>query len=94
VNVPVRNDFWVAGDFVITLQTGATQEVLRLVHSPDEASCFGSSTAETIREFVDRRVNSRPGKNPPVIFEVEASTRPQGLWIVHGIQEVEIDSES
>jgi hypothetical protein len=94
VNVTVVNEFWVAGDFVINLATGATQEVLRLATSAGDASAFGLKTATDIKQFVESRVNSRPGKNPAVRFEVVHSERPQGLWIVHGVQEVEIDDES
>lgn len=91
--VRVENHFWVAGDFQITLATGATQEVLHLVHAKEEASTFGLETATNIRDFVSRRVNSRQGSNPVIKFELEPSERPQGLWVIHGIQEVEIDAE-
>lgn len=92
--IRVENHFWVAGDFQITLATGATQEVLHLVHNREEASNFGLRTATNIKEFVSRRINSRQGNNPAVKFELEPSLRPQGLWVIHGVQEVEIDAES
>jgi hypothetical protein len=93
VKVLVVNEFWVAGDFVITLATGASQDVLRLATSATDASVFGLKTATNIKAFVESRVNSR-GRSPAVKFEVVPSERPQGLWIIHGVQEVEIDDES
>ncbi len=91
--VRVENHFWVAGDFQITLATGATQEVLHLVHTKEEASTFGHQTATNIKEFVSSRINSRQGKNSVIKFELERSESAQGLWVIHGIQEVEIDAE-
>ena len=89
----VVNEFWVAGDFVVTLATGASQDVLRLATSAGDASAFGHQTATNIMQFVSSRINSR-GREPVVKFEVVPSERPQGLWIIHGVQETEIDDES
>lgn len=94
MNVKVVNHFYVAGDFLITMATGASQEVLRLVTTPEDASAFGQATAHSVKDFVESRMNNRPGKNPPIIFKVDPSERPKGLWIVHGIQEVLIDDQS
>lgn len=94
MKVKVVNHFWVGGDIVIALATGATQEVLRLVHSKVEASTFGRATAANVMSFVESRVNSRQGNNPVVKFTVEPSETPRGLWVIHGVQEVEIESES
>ena len=85
--------FWVAGDVLINTATGATQEVLRLVHSSSEASTFGEQTATNVMNFVASRVNNLQSRNP-VKFEIEPSEVPQGLWVIHGIQGVEVDNES
>jgi hypothetical protein len=58
VKVPVVNEFWVAGDFMVTLATGASQDVLRLATRAEDASAFGQQTATNIMQFVASRINS------------------------------------
>lgn len=94
VKVKVVNHFWVAGDILVYTQTGAAQEVFRLVNNARDASAFGRGTAENVREFFGRRANLI-SKAFPISFSVIPSESPnQGLWVVYGKQEAEVDSES
>lgn len=94
MNVRFVNRFWVAGDVQISAATGATQEVFHLVYRAEEASAFGRATADNIMSFVERRVNNLQKSNKPVKLLVARSVNPEGLWLVYGEQEVEIESTS
>lgn len=93
MKVKVTNHLWVAADVQIVIATGATQQVFRLVTSEQQATAFGHKTANNVKDFVERRVNAT-NNEIPVQFRVMDSTIPKGLWVVYGIQELELDSES
>jgi hypothetical protein len=93
VIVKVVNHLWVAADVEIELGTGAAKSVLRLVTRDEDATAFGRKTAGNIKGFVERRVNDLNSETP-VTFSVRPSKVPVGLYVVYGIQEFELDSES
>jgi hypothetical protein len=93
VKVKVTNHLWVAADVQIIIATGASQQVFRLVTSEQQATAFGRKTANSVKDFVERRVNNL-NSDHPVQFRVMDSTIPKGLWVVYGVQELELDSES
>jgi hypothetical protein len=93
VKVRVVNHLWVTADVQIEVGTGAAKSVLHLVNRDEEATAFGRKTAENIRGFVQRRVNDLNSETP-VTFSLRPSKVPVGLWVVYGIQEFELDSES
>jgi hypothetical protein len=92
VIVKVANQLWVATDVEIDLGTGAAKSILRLVGSDDQATPFGRKSAQNIKGFVETRVNNL--SETPVKFSLRPSKTAVGLWVVYGIQEFELDSES
>jgi len=93
VIVKVVNNFWITGDILFYTLDGRMQEVFRFTNTPKDATVFGRSTAETVRQFVQHRVKNVPDRKP-LNFQVEPSDNPRGLWVVHGTQEVDVESES
>jgi hypothetical protein len=92
VKVKFINHFWVGTD-ILVYPNGATQEVFHLVNSAKDASAFGRNNAKNVMQFFGLRANNVSGQTP-ITFAIVESEFPKGLWIVHGKQEVEIDSES
>jgi hypothetical protein len=93
--IKVVNKFWVTGDILVILPGGPTQEVFRLTSSIEDATMFGLSTAHTVAEMMNRRLQQlfigESGHAPT--FKPVPSEKPQGLWLVYGKQEAEVDPE-
>ena len=94
--VKVVNDLWITSDILFSPLDGRTQQVFRFTNTARDATVMGRAAAENVRQFVQARVpkfNDASGKQSVLEFEVEPSDSPKGLFVVHGRQEVSVESE-
>jgi hypothetical protein len=97
VIVKLVNNFWITGDVLFFMHAGRTEEVFRFTNSAGDATVFARAVAENVRGFVEHQVRNMPSATGSwaagLSFKVEPSDNPSGLWVVHGTQEVDVESE-
>ena len=94
--IKVTNEFWVTGDVLVFLPNGPAKEIFRLTNSANDATDFGHKTAEHVANIVEEQMQTfYRSYNRPIDtkFKIEPSPKVTGLWVVHGLQEVEVDPE-
>jgi hypothetical protein len=77
------NIFWIAGNVIFDLKTGAKSDVLMLVNSEKDASTFNNNDADAYLNFVAVRV-------PNVTWSKEPSRLRDGesQFVIKGVQHV------
>lgn len=96
VPLKVVNSFWVAGDILVIVPQGNTQEVFRLASNDMDATNFGRRTAEWVAKLMESRIQQLQaayGRDANTKFDVVPSPTKPGLWVVRGTQEVDVDPE-
>jgi len=80
-----KNVFWIGGNVLFDLNTGATSEVLLFVYREEDASTFTIMSAKAYLQFVSQRTP----KTARINWSIEAASKRRDFFVIRGEQEPE-----